>query len=179
MRCRMPKSDQVVDPSRYQIIPRTLIFVVKGEQVLLLKGAETKRIWAGKYNGIGGHIERGEDAAGAARRELLEETGLHVDDLRLCGTLIVDASPGVGIGIFIFRAEYSGGELLDSPEGMLEWHTLDDLGSLRTVEDLPVLLPRVMSMQPDSAPFSARSFYDDHGQLQVVFAGDFYSAGRS
>ena len=169
MRCRMPKSDQGVDPSRYQIIPRTLIFVTKGEQVLLLKGAATKRIWAGKYNGIGGHIEQGEDAAGAARRELLEETGLRVDDLRLCGTLIVDASPGVGIGIFIFRARYSGGDLIESTEGKLEWHSVDGLDNLRLVEDLPVLLPRVIALRPDSAPFSARSFYDEQGQLQVIF----------
>jgi len=167
----MPKIDQGVDRSRYQLIPRTLIFVNRGEKVLLLKGAETKRIWAGKYNGIGGHIEQGEDAAGAALRELVEETGLRVNDLRLCGTLIVDASPGVGIGIYIFRARYSGGDLKESPEGILEWHSMDDLDHLRLVEDLPVLLPRVMAMQPDSAPFSARSFYDEHGRIQVVFAG--------
>ena len=58
----MPKSDQGVRNDRYKIIPRTLIFVTRGEQVLLLKGAVHKRLWANQYNGIGGHVEQGEDA---------------------------------------------------------------------------------------------------------------------
>ncbi len=74
----MPASDQGVHNDRYQVIPRSLIFVRRGEQVLLLKGAAHKRLWANLYNGIGGHIERGEDALSAARRELAEESGLQV-----------------------------------------------------------------------------------------------------
>ena len=68
----MPIADQGVSSDRYQLIPRTLIFLTRGESVLLLKGAPNKRIWANRYNGVGGHIERGEDAHTAARRELLE-----------------------------------------------------------------------------------------------------------
>lgn len=166
----MPRGDQGVDPKRYQIIPRTLIFVTRGSDVLLIRGAATKRIWAGQYNGVGGHIEQGEDAASAARRELLEETGLQVNDLRLCGTLIVDASPGLGIGIYIFRAEYAGGELKESAEGRLEWHSPDQLAGMPLVEDLRILLPRVLAAQPGGNPFSARSYYDEHDRLQVVFS---------
>lgn len=166
----MPKSDQGVDRNRYQLIPRTLIFVTRGDEVLLLKGASTKRIWANRYNGIGGHIEQGEDAITAARRELIEETGLVVKDLRLCGTLIVDAAPGVGIGIYIFHGEYNGGTLKESPEGSLEWHAVDKINSLPLVEDLPSLLPRVLAMRPSDAPFSARSYYDAQERLQVVFS---------
>ncbi|HLB48576.1 MAG TPA: NUDIX domain-containing protein, partial [Anaerolineales bacterium] len=65
----MPATDQGIRPERYQLIPRVLIFITHGREVLLLKGAPTKRIWASKYNGVGGHVERGEDFISAARRE--------------------------------------------------------------------------------------------------------------
>ena len=66
----MPSSDQGVTHDRYTLIPRTLIFLTRGERVLLLKGAPHKRLWANRYNGVGGHIERGEDVLTSARREL-------------------------------------------------------------------------------------------------------------
>jgi len=55
----MPVSEQGLDLSRYMLIPRVLVFVKRGTSVLLIKGAATKRIWANKYNGVGGHVEPG------------------------------------------------------------------------------------------------------------------------
>jgi len=55
----MPQSDQGVTRDRYMLIPRTIIFLRRGDFCLLIKGAPTKRLWAGKYNGVGGHVERG------------------------------------------------------------------------------------------------------------------------
>jgi len=57
----MPVSDQGINIDRYMLIPRAMIFVRRGDSYLLLKGALTKRLWAGKYNGLGGHVEPGGD----------------------------------------------------------------------------------------------------------------------
>lgn len=164
----MPRADQGVFPDRYQVIPRTLIFVTRGDRVLLLKGASTKRLWANRYNGIGGHVEKSEDVLTAAERELGEETGLTTSALKLCGTLIVDTGEQVGIAIYILKGEYVSGEIKPSHEGTPAWVTLSEIGDLPLVEDLSVLLPRVMSMSTNTPPFFARSYYDDEEKLHVV-----------
>jgi len=165
----MPVSDQGVSRDRYMLIPRTLIFLRRGDCVLLIKGAPHKRLWANKYNGVGGHVERGEDVLSAARRELREETGLTAD-LWLCGTVLVETGENPGIGIFVFTGECPQGKPNPSSEGTLEWIPFANVSNLPGVEDLPVLLGRIQQMERGDAPFSARSFYDDNENLVVKFA---------
>lgn len=165
----MSQSDQGVPKDRYTVIPRTAIFLRRGDSYLLLKGAPMKRLWANKYNGLGGHVERGEDVLVAAKRELLEEAGLAAD-LWLCGTLIVDAG-ATGICLYFFSGECLDGEPVASEEGLAEWIPFERIGELPAVEDLPVLLGRIHTMRRGDPPFSARSYYDAGGKLIVEFGG--------
>ena len=142
---------------RYQIVPRTLIFVTSvnpstgGEEMLLIKGAPDKRLWANKYNGIGGHVEPGEDFLAAARRELFEETGLADVDLTLAGLINIavhpDSDSPSGVAVFVFTGQTASRDVAASREGGLHWVPLADMESLPLVEDLHQLLPLLNNSQ--------------------------------
>jgi 8-oxo-dGTP diphosphatase len=169
----MSQQDQGVFASdgRYKTVPRTLCFVLHGDDVLLLKGAPNKRLWAKRYNGVGGHVERGEDVCTAARREICEETGWcddELEDLRLRGIINVDAGdPLTGIALFVFTARARVRQTRASPEGTLEWIPRSRLLDYALVEDLLVLLPRVLALADDAPPLFGHYSYDENGGLVI------------
>jgi len=165
----MPVNDQGNLKNRYSLIPRTLAFLINDEKILLLKGGPNKRLWAGLYNGIGGHLEPGEDVLSAAKREFLEETGLLPLDLRICGVITVDTNSETGVGIFVLTGEKFSGELTPSMEGTLEWVGINQLDTIPIVEDLPTILPVIIKTDEGSPPFSAVYTYNEDGTLQISF----------
>jgi 8-oxo-dGTP diphosphatase len=165
----MSVSEQGVSLDRYMLIPRTLVFLTRDDRVLLLKGSPHKRLWPNRYNGVGGHIERGEDVISAARRETLEETGLVPGLLWLCGVITIDTQQVPGIGIFILRGECKTGEAHPSHEGTPEWVPVSSIHEMPLVEDLPILLPRVLAMHPGDYPFAAVTTYDKLGRMLIKF----------
>ena len=167
----MGKADQKVVPGRYRAFPRTLCFVTHGDDLLLLRGAPDKQIWPNQYNGVGGHVQPDEDIRTAARREIREETGLSVQDLRLRGVINIPLAEGEpGVLVFLFTASATVRTLRASQEGKPEWVPRDGIDQLDLVEDLPILLPRVLSMDPHAPPFFARYTYDENDKLIITFA---------
>jgi len=165
----MPLSDQGNLSDRYNLIPRTLIFLTSQDSVLLIKGAPSKRLWANCYNAIGGHVERGEDMFSAAWRELREESGAKPDSLWLAGVVTIDVEPDSGICLFVLRGECTLKTIRTSAEGAAEWIQLESVSDLPVVEDLPVLLKKVLAVKPGDPLFSAHYHYDEDGSLKIRF----------
>ena len=162
--------DQGTAAPRYTVIPRVNVFLRHGREVLLLKGAPDKRLWAGRYNGLGGHVERDEDPLTAARREVRREAGLEVAELHLGGIVHVCLTEGPGVLLFLFTGTAPTRAVRPSAEGAPEWVDPAQLGELPVVADLPILLPRLLDAPAGAPPFFARSYYDAAGRLRVEFA---------
>lgn len=156
--------------NRWLTIPRALCFISNGDDLLLLKHAATKRVFPNRYNGVGGHIERDEDPLTGARREIKEETGLDVRDVRLRAVYNIDAGAETGIIVFVFTAVSDSREVVEDREGSLHWVAQRDLYTFDLVEDLPVLLPRILAMQSTDPPLFVHVSYDEHDVMQMRFA---------
>jgi 8-oxo-dGTP diphosphatase len=78
----------------------------------------------GKYNGLGGKLETGEDIVAGMMREVREESGLECRSLRLRGTI---SWPGFGkqgedwFGFIFVIDRWTGTPTEGNAEGTLEW----------------------------------------------------------
>jgi 8-oxo-dGTP diphosphatase len=144
----MEPDDQGIKDTDYTVIPRNLIFMTNDDCVLLLKGAATKRLWANKYNGIGGHIEAGEGPLQSAHRELQEETGLDVDPLTLRAIVHISMPQPPGVMLFVFTGEAPTRSIRSSVEGSPEWIPISEILNVELVEDLYTLLPQIIGPGP-------------------------------
>lgn len=109
----------------YQPILGTLAYVLRGDDVLMVhRSARADDQHLGKFNGLGGKLEPGEDIVAGMRRELREEASIEATSLRLRGTI---NWPGFGpngehwLG-FIFVVDAFAGVVPDAnAEGTLHW----------------------------------------------------------
>ncbi|CAL8967807.1 8-oxo-dGTP diphosphatase [Propionicimonas sp. T2.31MG-18] len=122
-----------------------------GRRVLLVHRTREGDEHAGKWNGLGGKLEAGEDVYTCLCRELREEAGITVTSARLRGTI---SWPGFGAGgedwlgfVFVVDA-WEGTPPESNDDGPLAWHDLDALGDLPMWEGDRSWLPLVFGDGP-------------------------------
>lgn len=167
----MKVTDQGVLVNRYSVIPRTLIFIFdEAGKVLLIKGHKHKQVGSEIWNGLGGHVEKGEDIISSAKRELFEESGIVSDDLLLCGLVSINNLIIPGILLFIFKSNNYNGLVCESSEGELAWFGLEELTQIPHVDDLEFLLPHVIAFNVGDPIFYALAESNESGELRIRFA---------
>ena len=110
----------------------TLCYLKKdGKTLMLFRNKKKNDIHARKWNGLGGKFNPGETPEECVLREVYEESGLKIENPRLCGFLTFPQfSAGEDWYVFVFTATDFSGDLSDSPEGKLAWIADDELLNL-------------------------------------------------
>ena len=142
----------------------TLCYIEKeGKYLMLHRVKKHHDINAGKWIGVGGHVENGETPEECLLREVKEETGLTLTAYRLRGLVTFLSDVCEPELMCVFTADAFDGELIECDEGELAWVEKSDVLGLPTWEGDRVFLERLLS--GDERFFSIKLRYEDHGLL--------------
>ena len=122
----------------------TLCFIIRDGQILLIR--KKRGLGAGKINGPGGRIEKGETALASAIRETQEEVGVTPTGVEEIGELFFEFLDGYKLHVAVFAASGLEGELCETPEATPFWTNVDRIPYDEMWQDdthwLPLLLAR-------------------------------------
>jgi len=97
--------------------------------------------WRG-WSFPGGHLEDGESVVDCAKREIQEETGLTVENLKSCGIIHwLNNKTFDRYLVFLFKTTDYHGILSDCDEGENFWVSLEELKTRPSTNDTPKYLP--------------------------------------
>jgi len=147
----------------------TLCYVRRDNKTLMVHRIKKENdMHQGKWNGLGGKLEPGETPEECAIREIREESGLEVKHLILKGLLTFPLfAKNEDWYAFVYVVDQVEGDLIESPEGILEWVDNDKILELNLWEGDHIFLPWLER----SGFFSAKFVYDNGQYIdhQVVF----------
>lgn len=133
-------------------------FVKRNGKYLMLHRSKDKRIMPGVWMAPGGKREFNEGLFKAARREILEETGLKIKNLRIKATgnaYLKDLDQELYFHFVV--ADYAGGRLKQNPtDGKLEWLTPKEISKLdNLLSEIREVSPYIFSDNDKSVSYKA------------------------
>ncbi len=121
----------------------TLMFVLRGDQVLLIR--KKRGLGAGKINGPGGRIEEGETPMQCAIRETQEELKITPLNVVARGELRFHSDDFPKIHGYVFVATDYQGTATETEEAIPLWTPVDEIPYEEMWEDDIYWLPQVLS----------------------------------
>lgn len=138
------------------------VFVRKDEKFLVLRRSPLKHYAPNVVHPIGGKVDIGENPFEAAIREVKEEAGVDVKNVRL-EAVIQEIEPHKGEPynwlIFHFSADYDKGEVLATEEGELLWLTGEDILREDLFPSVRLLIDHILD--PKTGAVFATVTYDE------------------
>ncbi len=115
-----PKCGQIHFP---RLAPAVIVLIERGDQLLM---ARSRHFTPGVFSILAGFVEPGETLEEAVAREVKEESGILVKDIRYFGSQPWPFPHSLMIG---FTAKYAGGEITleDSELEAAGWYAVDNL----------------------------------------------------
>ena len=153
------------DPHVHRLVMCANVFIRKDGKWLMLKRSEEKRFSPGYFHTVGGKIDPGEDPFTAALREVKEEAGIAVKNMRLeAVTFEISPVPGImdenWLG-FYFSADYDSGEIIQTEEGELVLIDEKDIPRQKLIPSIRAIIRPILD--PKDGTVFLKMRYDENG----------------
>ena len=149
-----------VDWSTWEpVAPATLMFVMRGREVLLIR--KKRGLGAGKINGPGGKLDPGETPLECAVRETREELGITALSPEWVGEHRFQFTDGYSLHVHVYRSLAFEGTPVETDEAVPLWFSVDAIPYDEMWEDDRHWLPMMFAGQR----FSGRFVFDGDRML--------------
>lgn len=138
----------------------TLCLVHQPPRILL--GMKKKGFGAGRWNGFGGKVEPGEKIEDAAKREILEEAAIEIEEVILAGVVEFEfqGNPEI-LEVHIFKAENFSGIPKETEEMKPQWFNEKEIPLEQMWPDDRFWMPLFLAEKK----FRGKFLFDGHDKI--------------
>lgn len=124
---------------RTETVTLTNMCMVYDENGNVLVQDRVDKNWGG-LTFPGGHVEKGESFVDSVIREVYEETGLTIENPRICGTKDWITKDGTRYIVIFYKTNKFSGTLRSSEEGEVKWMSVEEMKKGRLADDMEDML---------------------------------------
>ena len=155
------------EPHVHKLVMCANVFIRKDGKLLMLKRSEQKRFAPGYFHTVGGKIDPDEDPYTAAMREVKEEAGITIKNMRLEAVTFeispVDQMKDENWLCFYFSADYDSGEVIQTEEGELVLIDEKDIPNQKLIPSIRAIIHHILD--PKDGIVFLKMRYDDNGNV--------------
>ena len=162
------------DPDIHEQVICANCIIRKNDKYLVLRRSSQKKYAPGVVHPVGGKVDLGENPYTAAVREVEEETGVKISNLRL-EAVFLELKPVLGEPynwlIFHFIGDYQSGDVRETDEGELVWLTAEEWSREKLFPSLEPVLQHILDREKGT--IFATFEYDEYKQNIIKRTLDF------
>lgn len=155
------------DPHIHKLVMCANVFIRKDGKWLMLKRSEKKRFSPGYFHTVGGKIDSDEDPYTGAIREVKEEAGITVKNMRLEAVTFeiapVKENRDENWLCFYFSADYDSGEVVQTEEGELVLIDAADIPKQKLIPSIRAIIHHILD--PKDGTVFLKMRYDENGEV--------------
>ena len=147
-------------PEIHNLVICSNVFIRKDGKYLLMKRSIDKIAAPGKIHPFGGKLDQDENPYRGAIREVKEETGIDIKNLKLEAVvfeIINEKDSPVNWLIFYFSADYDKGEIIETEEGEVVLLTKEQIKSSDLLPSVKNIIVNILNPN-DGTVFTTNSY---------------------